>query len=117
MRATTAGFGEPGNAAALIAASELMPSDEGLTLLRSGVQQAPDDVRLLNALAVLYGREQMFTEALQLLGTATHISPDEPVSWLNMGVCCRPAEIKTGLKPRTVRHCCFSPISAELRNT
>ena len=46
----------------------------------------PADASLLNSLAVLYARKQRFPDALRLLSKAVSLSPDDPLSWLNLGV-------------------------------
>jgi len=46
----------------------------------------PEDSSLLNSLSVLYARRQRFDDALNLLAKAVRLNPDEPLSWLNLGV-------------------------------
>jgi len=35
---------------------------------------------------VLYARQQRFRESLNLLSKAVRLNPDEPLTWLNLGV-------------------------------
>jgi Flp pilus assembly protein TadD len=57
-----------------------------IALLEPALLLLPDDTSLLNSLSVLYARVQRFDDALRLLSKATRINPDEPLSWLNLGV-------------------------------
>src|SRR5262249_21621081 len=57
-----------------------------IALLEPALVRLPDDTSLLNSLCVLYARMQRFDDALQLLSRATRVNPDEPLSWLNLGV-------------------------------
>jgi Flp pilus assembly protein TadD len=46
----------------------------------------PEELPLLNSLAVLFSRIQKFDDALQLLSKAVQINPEDPLSWFNLGV-------------------------------
>ena len=61
--------------------------DRALGAVEPALAKFPEDTPLLNTLSVLYGRKQRFDEALRLLLKAVRINPDEPLSWLNLGVC------------------------------
>ena len=59
---------------------------KAIALLEPALLRLPDDTSLLNSLAVIYARMQRFDDALRLLSKATRVNPDEPLSWLNLGV-------------------------------
>jgi len=46
----------------------------------------PQDTSVLNSLAVVYASRQRFQEALDVLSSAVRLNPDEPLTWLNLGV-------------------------------
>jgi Flp pilus assembly protein TadD len=60
--------------------------DEAIALLKPALERMPEDTPLLNSLAVLYARTQRFGDALDLLSKAVRLNPDEPLTWLNLGV-------------------------------
>jgi Flp pilus assembly protein TadD len=59
---------------------------KAISLLEPALSRLPDETSLLNSLSVLYARMQRFDDALRLLARATRVNPDEPLSWLNLGV-------------------------------
>jgi Tfp pilus assembly protein PilF len=69
---------------------------KAIVMLEHRLPHQPSDAPLLNALAVLYGHEGRFADALRLLGTAIRAAPDDPVSWLNTGVCLEASGDKNG---------------------
>jgi tetratricopeptide (TPR) repeat protein len=75
----------------LVAAGEILMqlrrTDEAIALLEPAVQDAPRLPSLRNTLAVLYGRKQRFADAIRILEDAARIDADDPVTWLNLGVC------------------------------
>jgi tetratricopeptide (TPR) repeat protein len=75
----------------LIAAGEILMQmgriDEAVSLLETGIRDAPRLSSLRNTLAVLYGRKERFAEAIKILEEAARIDADDPVTWLNLGVC------------------------------
>ena len=81
---------DPADARSFTAISSLLLErgdfDAAIALLEPAVKRMPEQVSLLNSLAVLYGRKQRFDDALQLLSKAVQYDPDEPLSWLNLGV-------------------------------
>jgi Flp pilus assembly protein TadD len=60
--------------------------DQAIALLQPALERMPEDTSLLNSLAVLYARQQRFRESLNLLSKAVRLNPDEPLTWLNLGV-------------------------------
>ena len=60
--------------------------DGAIALLEPAIDRIPGQPSLLNSLAVVYSRKQRFDDALRLLSDAVRINPDEPLSWLNLGV-------------------------------
>jgi tetratricopeptide (TPR) repeat protein len=89
----------PNDPRAYIAASELMVRqgqvDSAIKLVEPAVSRIPNHAALLNSLAVLYAHKQRFDDALGLLSRAVQLQPDDPLSWLNLGVCL---EAKRDLK-------------------
>lgn len=81
----------PDDASAYVSASELMlgrgEAQSAIALLEPAVKRMPRDIKLLNTLAVAYVEQNRVDEALRLLSTAVTIHPDDPLSWLNYGVC------------------------------
>jgi tetratricopeptide (TPR) repeat protein len=75
---------------AYAAAGELLiqigKSAEAMTLLESAMREGSRDVGIRNTLAVLYGSRNRFPDALRLLEEALKLNPDEPLTWLNLGV-------------------------------
>src|SRR5260370_37991675 len=68
----------------------LLGAGEGqraIAILAPAVGRMPEDASLLNCLSVLYSRQQRFQDALGLLSKAVRIHSDDPLSWLNLGVC------------------------------
>ena len=73
-----------------VALAELLAEQDGrrkhTNLLESGTRTSADVA--LNALAVLYGKQNRFPEAsATAVSEALQVNPDEPLSWLNLGVC------------------------------
>ena len=60
--------------------------DRAIAILEPAVEKMIEDTSLLNGLAVLYSRKQRFDDALRLLSNAVRLKPDEPLSWVNLGV-------------------------------
>jgi len=60
--------------------------DGAIALLEPAIERIPQQPSLLNSLAVVYSRKQRFDDALRLLSDAVRVNPDEPLSWLNLGV-------------------------------
>jgi Flp pilus assembly protein TadD len=50
------------------------------------MREGSRDVGIRNTLAVLYGSRNRFPDALRLLEEALKLNPDEPLTWLNLGV-------------------------------
>lgn len=90
----------PDHPAAIMKCAEVLAArgriGEALTLLESAVARLPANADLLNALAVLYGRQQRFPAALRLLTSALQTAPEDPVTWLNLGVCLEASGDKKG---------------------
>ncbi|HYI93779.1 MAG TPA: tetratricopeptide repeat protein [Bryobacteraceae bacterium] len=81
----------PDDPAAYVPMAELMVGSgdarSAITSLEPAHKRMPRDVKLLNSLAIAYVQENRVDEAFQLLSSAVKIQPDDPVSWLNFGVC------------------------------
>jgi Flp pilus assembly protein TadD len=60
--------------------------EKAIALLEPALSRLPGDTSLLNSLAVLYARMERYDDALRLLSRATQVNPDEPLTWLNLGV-------------------------------
>src|SRR6185369_7264485 len=60
--------------------------EKAIALLEPALSRLPGDTSLLNGLAVLYARMERYDDALRLLSRATQVNPDEPLTWLNLGV-------------------------------
>src|SRR5207248_1935821 len=60
--------------------------DRAIAILQPALKRMSEDISLLNSLAVLYARRQLFDDALGLLSKAVRVNPDDPLSWLNLGV-------------------------------
>ena len=70
-----------------VATAELMMQLDQLDQAASLLETAPRDSALRNTLAVLYGRRRQFAEAIAILEEAARLNPDDPLTWLNLGVC------------------------------
>ncbi|MEO8130537.1 MAG: tetratricopeptide repeat protein, partial [Bryobacteraceae bacterium] len=77
----------PDDPRAYIAAAQLLPVDQAIALLEPATVRLPVHSGLLNSLAVLYSSKQRFDDALPLLTRAVQAEPEDPLSWLNLGVC------------------------------
>jgi predicted CXXCH cytochrome family protein len=81
----------PADSRGYVAASELMLAtggiDASIALLRPALLRMPKNAAILNSLAIVYSSNGRFDEALPLLTKAVELSPDDPLSWLNLGVC------------------------------
>ena len=77
----------PGDPRAYLSASQLMPREQAIGLLEPALVRMTEHTGLLNSLAVLYASKQRFDDALPLLSRAVQIEPENPLSWLNLGVC------------------------------
>ena len=53
----------------------------------SALTRFPNDVPLLNTIAIAFVGQSRFDDALTLMERAVRLAPDDPVSWLNLGVC------------------------------
>jgi Flp pilus assembly protein TadD len=60
---------------------------EAVALLEPALQREPDNTALLNCLAVAYAFVERFNDALKLMQKAVSLDRDDPLSWLNLGVC------------------------------
>lgn len=82
---------KPGHVPALTALSGLLLArgspDQAVALLAPALRSEPESTVLLNALAVAYGFLERFPEALDLVRRAVAIDSEDPLSWLNLGVC------------------------------
>lgn len=91
---------QPGNAEALTKlAGSLMAAgkmNEAVMMLENAIQGSQPEAGVLNALAVLYGQGGRYAEAVKLLGIAVQKAPEDPVSWLNTGVCLEALGDKKG---------------------
>ena len=76
---------------ALVALSELLlargSANEAVAMLEPALSEDPENTNLLNSLAVAYAFVERFSDALKLMEKAVAIDPDDPLSWLNLGVC------------------------------
>jgi hypothetical protein len=70
-----------------IAAGPTDPAPYAKIADASALARFPNDVPLLNTIAVVYAGQSRFDEALALMERAVRLAPDDPVSWLNLGVC------------------------------
>jgi predicted Zn-dependent protease len=61
-------------------------ASEAIRLLEPALRERSRDVAIRNTLAVLYGSQNRFTDAVHLLEEALQFNPDEPLTWLNLGV-------------------------------
>jgi Flp pilus assembly protein TadD len=59
---------------------------EAIPLLEGALVSLPREVPLRNTLAVLYGAQGRFADAARLLDETVKLNPDEPLTWLNLGV-------------------------------
>ncbi|HEU0122605.1 MAG TPA: tetratricopeptide repeat protein [Bryobacteraceae bacterium] len=89
-----------GDAGALALAAELLltwgNTAGAAALLEPAVRRQPDDTRLLNSLAVAYVARMQVREAMALLTRAVTLRAEEPISWLNLGVCREAGGDKAG---------------------
>jgi tetratricopeptide (TPR) repeat protein len=69
---------------------------EALTLVADAVKRLGQSVPLLNSLSVIYGRLQRFEDGLDAASQALRVNPEDPVSWLNLGVCLHAKGEKKG---------------------
>lgn len=80
-----------GDAGSLVAAAELLlaqgDADGAAALLTPALRSQPDDTRLLNGLAIANVARMRIGEAAALLTRAVTLRAEEPLSWLNLGVC------------------------------
>jgi Tfp pilus assembly protein PilF len=81
----------PGTENAYAAQAELLLAkgqiDDAQRLVESAMRMFPEAVDLPNTLSVMYGRRQRFDDAIRVLTKAAQANPDEPLTWLNLGVC------------------------------
>ena len=70
--------------------------DRAIPVLEPALARMADDTSLLNGLAVLYSRKERFDDAMRLLSKAVRVNPDEPLSWLNLGVSLEAKGDRTG---------------------
>jgi tetratricopeptide (TPR) repeat protein len=61
-------------------------ASEAIRLLEPALRERSRDVAIRNTLAVLYGSQNRFTDAVRMLEEALQFNPDEPLTWLNLGV-------------------------------
>ena len=83
--------GRPAEAAraykSAIAADPANPGPYARIADPAALDRFPNDVPLLNTIAVVYAGQSRFDEALTLMQRAVRLAPGDPVSWLNLGVC------------------------------
>jgi tetratricopeptide (TPR) repeat protein len=77
----------------LLARNEL---DRAIRILEPALGRMPEDLSLLNSLAVAYAGKNRFDESLGLLGRAVRVNAEDPLSWLNLGVCLQAKRNKKG---------------------
>ncbi len=70
-----------------IAADPTNPAPHAQLADASALARFPNDVPLLNTVAIAYAGQSRFDDALTLMERAVRLAPDDPVSWLNLGVC------------------------------
>ena len=76
----------------------------------------PNDPALLNSLAVLYAGKPRFDDALRLLFNAVKVSPNDPLSRLNPGVCLEAKGDWNGAIAAYKRSLVLQPDSARARD-
>jgi tetratricopeptide (TPR) repeat protein len=69
---------------------------DALSLIANGVKKLDGSVPLLNSLSVIYMRLTRFDSALEAASKALRIDSEDPVSWLNFGVCLHAKGDKKG---------------------
>jgi predicted CXXCH cytochrome family protein len=79
-----------------VALGELLAGQGRLKEATELLESGPDDVSVLNARSVLYARQNRFREATDAVSKALQINADDPVSWLNFGVCLQASGDKKG---------------------
>ncbi|MBI2684725.1 MAG: tetratricopeptide repeat protein [Acidobacteria bacterium] len=84
------------NGGALVAAAELMMARGESVAAIQLLEPAPNDAKVLNALAILYVDQNRSADALKLMYRAIELEPDDPASWLNLGVCREATGDRTG---------------------
>lgn len=83
-----------------VASAELLLArnepDRAIRILEPALERMPEDLSLLNSLAVAYAGKNRFDESLGLLGRAVQVNAQDPLSWLNLGVCLEAKRNKKG---------------------
>jgi Flp pilus assembly protein TadD len=82
--------------ATYVVLAELLAGQGRLTEASQLLQAGPTDVSVLNVLSVLYARQNRFREATDSITKALQISAEDPISWLNLGVCLQASGDKKG---------------------
>jgi Flp pilus assembly protein TadD, contains TPR repeats len=80
----------PADPRAYVEAAQLIMAtqpESAIALLEKALHGTPKNTAVLNSLAVAYSSKGRFDNALPLLTSAVEMSPDDPISWLNLGVC------------------------------
>lgn len=75
---------------ALVGLAEVLAghsSEEAIAMITAALRRLPGDPTLLNSLAVLETGRGHFDKALALVSRAIQSNGEDPLSWLNMGVC------------------------------
>lgn len=106
---------DPADVQTCIALAELLRAREGTELLEACTRTTPDNVALLNALAVLYARQSRFEDASNLLLRALQINADDPTSWLNFGVFLQAKGDRKGAEAAYRQALLFQPDLAKAR--
>ena len=82
----TARAKDSSDAATYVALAELL-AEQGRLTEYEVAESGPEDASVLNARSVLYGRQNRFREATDSVSKALKMNADDPISWLNFGVC------------------------------
>jgi Flp pilus assembly protein TadD len=92
----TARAKDSSDAATYVELAELLAGPGRLTEATELLEKGPDDVSILNARSVLYARQNRFREATDLVTKALQMNADDPISWVNFGVCLQANGDKKG---------------------
>jgi predicted CXXCH cytochrome family protein len=90
----------PGDPRAYVLAAELLLGrgdvNAAVTLVTPALSRMPSDSSLLNTLATLYASRAQFDVSLRLLSNAVQVSPNDPLSWLNLGLAREASRDRAG---------------------
>ena len=92
----TARAKDSSDAATYVALAELLAEQGRLTEATKLLESGPEDASVLNARSVLYGRQNRFREATDSVSKALQMNADDPISWVNFGVCLQANRDKKG---------------------